>query len=41
MPFEKPSLPVLISRTQSDLVSEALRCCDVQVQVRTLSGTGG
>lgn len=39
MPFETPSLPVLISRTQSDLASEALRRSDAQVLARTLSGT--
>lgn len=39
MPFETPSLPVLISRTQSDLSSEALRRSDAQVLARTLSGT--
>lgn len=39
MPFETPSLPVLISRTQSDLASESLRRSDAQVLARTLSGT--
>ncbi len=39
MPFETPSLPVLISRTQNDLASEALRRSDAQVLARTLSGT--
>lgn len=39
MPFETPSLPVLIDRTQSDLVSDALRRSDAQVLARTLSGT--
>lgn len=39
MPFETPSLPVLISRTQSDLSSDALRRSDAQVLARTLSGT--
>ena len=39
MPFETPSLPVLISRTQSDLASDALRRSDAQVLARTLSGT--
>lgn len=39
MPFETPELPVLISRTQSDLASEALRRSDAQVLARTLSGT--
>ncbi|KAA8555064.1 baseplate J/gp47 family protein [Pseudomonas marginalis] len=39
MPFETPSLPVLISRTQSDLASDVLRRSDAQVLARTLSGT--
>lgn len=39
MPFETPSLPVLISRTQSDLASDALRRSDAQVLARALSGT--
>lgn len=39
MPFETPSLPVLVSRTQSDLGSEALRRSDSQVLGRTLAGT--
>ncbi|PIF52349.1 putative phage protein gp47/JayE [Pseudomonas sp. 29] len=39
MPFETPSLPVLISRTQIDLASESLRRSDAQVLARTLSGT--
>lgn len=39
MPFETPSLPVLISRTQSDLAGDALRRSDAQVLARTLSGT--
>ncbi|CEL28714.1 baseplate J/gp47 family protein [Pseudomonas fluorescens] len=39
MPFETPSLPVLISRTQSDLASDSLRRSDAQVLARTLSGT--
>lgn len=39
MPFDTPSLPVLISRTQSDLAGEALRRSDAQVLARTLSGT--
>lgn len=39
MPFETPSLPVLIDRTQSDLASDALRRSDAQVLARTLSGT--
>ncbi|WP_397458077.1 baseplate J/gp47 family protein [Pseudomonas asplenii] len=38
MPFETPSLPVLINRTQSDLASDALRQSDAQVLARTLSG---
>lgn len=39
MPFETPSLPVLVSRTQSDLAGDALRRSDAQVLARTLSGT--
>lgn len=39
MPFETPSLPVLVSRTQSDLASDSLRRSDAQVLARTLSGT--
>jgi uncharacterized phage protein gp47/JayE len=39
MPFETPSLPVLIDRTQSDLASDALRRSDSQVLARTLAGT--
>lgn len=39
MPFETPSLPVLVSRTQSDLAGEALRRSDAQVLARALSGT--
>ncbi|PTT31889.1 baseplate J/gp47 family protein [Pseudomonas sp. HMWF021] len=39
MPFETPTLPVLINRTQSDLASDALRRSDAQVLSRTLSGT--
>lgn len=39
MPFETPSLPVLIKRTQSDLASDSLRQSDAQVLARTLSGT--
>ena len=39
MPFETPSLPVLISRTQSDLATDSLRRSDAQVLARTLSGT--
>ncbi|QXI13221.1 baseplate J/gp47 family protein [Pseudomonas zeae] len=38
MPFEIPSLPVLIKRTQSDLASDALRQSDAQVLARTLGG---
>lgn len=38
MPFETPSLPVLINRTQSDLASDSLRQSDAQVLARTLSG---
>ncbi|MFJ5253797.1 baseplate J/gp47 family protein [Pseudomonas sp. NPDC088414] len=38
MPFETPSLPALISRTQSDLASDSLRRSDAQVLARTLSG---
>lgn len=39
MPFETPSLPVLISRTQGDLASDSLRRSDAQVLARTLGGT--
>lgn len=39
MPFETPTLPVLVSRTQSDLASDALRRSDAQVLSRALSGT--
>ncbi|WP_311886737.1 MULTISPECIES: baseplate J/gp47 family protein [unclassified Pseudomonas] len=39
MPFETPSLPVLVSRTQNDLASDSLRRSDAQVLARTLSGT--
>jgi len=39
MPFETPSLPVLIDRTQSDLASDSLRRSDAQVLARTLAGT--
>lgn len=39
MPFDTPSLPTLIARTQSDLASDALRRSDSQVLARTLSGT--
>ncbi|UHG95292.1 baseplate J/gp47 family protein [Pseudomonas sp. 7-41] len=38
MPFETPSLPVLVSRTQSDLAGDALRRSDAQVLARALSG---
>ncbi|KJZ64867.1 baseplate J/gp47 family protein [Pseudomonas fluorescens] len=38
MPFETPSLPVLITRTQSDLASDSLRQSDAQVLARTLGG---
>jgi uncharacterized phage protein gp47/JayE len=38
MPFETPSLPVLIKRTQSDLASDALRQSDAQVLARALGG---
>ncbi|WP_055129686.1 baseplate J/gp47 family protein [Pseudomonas mediterranea] len=38
MPFETPSLPVLIKRTQSDLASDSLRQSDAQVLARTLGG---
>ncbi|WP_285417337.1 baseplate J/gp47 family protein [Pseudomonas sp. efr-133-TYG-5] len=38
MPFETPSLPVLIKRTQSDLAGDALRQSDAQVLARTLGG---
>ncbi|WP_339521848.1 baseplate J/gp47 family protein [Pseudomonas sp. EL_65y_Pfl2_R96] len=38
MPFETPSLPVLINRTQSDLAGDSLRRSDAQVLARTLSG---
>jgi len=39
MPFDTPSLPVLVSRTQSDLAGDALRRSDAQVLARTLSGS--
>ncbi|SET27090.1 Uncharacterized phage protein gp47/JayE [Pseudomonas sp. NFR09] len=39
MPFETPTLPVLVSRIQSDLASDALRRSDAQVLSRALSGT--
>ncbi|ROM99162.1 baseplate J/gp47 family protein [Pseudomonas brassicacearum] len=38
MPFEMPSLPVLIKRTQSDLAGDSLRQSDAQVLARTLGG---
>jgi uncharacterized phage protein gp47/JayE len=39
MPFETPSLPVLISRTQADLANDSLRRSDAQVLSRATSGT--
>jgi len=39
MPFETPSLPVLISRTQADLAGDSLRRSDAQILSRTLGGT--
>lgn len=39
MPFDTPSLPVLVNRTQSDLAGDALRRSDAQVLSRALSGT--
>lgn len=39
MPFETPSLPVLVSRTQNDLAGDALRRSDAHVLARALSGT--
>lgn len=39
MPFETPSLPVLVDRTQSDLAGDTLRRSDAQVLARTLAGT--
>jgi uncharacterized phage protein gp47/JayE len=39
MPFDTPSLPVLVNRTQSDLAGDALRRSDAQVLARTVSGT--
>lgn len=39
MPFETPTLPVLVSRTQTDLAGNALRQSDAQVLSRALSGT--
>jgi len=38
MPFETPSLPVLISRTEADLASDSLRRSDARVLSRALSG---
>jgi len=38
MPFETPSLPVLIKRTQSDLAGDSLRQSDAQVLARALGG---
>ncbi|KQZ80639.1 baseplate J/gp47 family protein [Pseudomonas sp. Root562] len=38
MPFETPSLPVLIGRTQADLAGDSLRRSDAQVLARTLGG---
>lgn len=38
MPFETPSLPVLIKRTQGDLAGDSLRQSDAQVLARTLGG---
>lgn len=39
MPFEIPSLPTLIGRTQADLGSNALRHSDFQVLARAQAGT--
>lgn len=39
MPFETPSLPALIGRTQSDLANDALRQSDAQVLSRSMGGT--
>lgn len=39
MPFDTPTLPVLVNRTQSDLASDALRRSDAQVLSRALAGT--
>lgn len=39
MPFDTPSLPVLVSRTQNDLAGDALRRSDAQVLARAVSGT--
>lgn len=38
MPYETPSLPVLVDRTQADLASDSLRRSDAQVLARSLSG---
>jgi len=38
MPFETPTLPVLINRTAADLASDALRQSDAQVLARAVSG---
>jgi len=38
MPFETPSLPALVSRTQMDLAGDALRQSDAQVLARAHSG---
>lgn len=38
MPFDTPSLPVLVNRTQSDLAGDALRRSDAQVLARAVSG---
>ncbi|UFH49932.1 baseplate J/gp47 family protein [Pseudomonas sp. KNUC1026] len=38
MPFDTPTLPVLISRTVADLASDALLRSDAQVLARALSG---
>jgi uncharacterized phage protein gp47/JayE len=38
MPFETPSLPALVSRTQIDLAGDALRQSDAQVLARAHSG---
>lgn len=39
MPFETPTLPVLVNRTQGDLAGDTLRRSDAQVLARALSGT--
>ena len=36
MPFDTPSLPVLVNRTQSDLAGDALRRSDAQVLARAV-----